>query len=293
MSWIGTFSDNSLTIVFPFLSLLNFTIEKIEDIACGTPSLGDFEVFCQVLFTDFPSMGLDLKLDGSTWTVFLPTDGAFDKYSTILEPLIGESSRTSNLFWETHHAGLNLMAYHFHNGDAFRVSQLECSELLEMSTGESSRHKCLKGERYQKGQGNHMVEGLPFPKIIKRDIEFCHGIVHIVDGVMLPSDFEDAALTFNSNGDLVVDPNVPITMVEEEESSEEFFGTNGDVSNDFDESMDTESAEGCVEPDVVYAVVNRFQIRRDNNCVEDWVEATKNNAIGARTKEKGALRFGT
>lgn len=255
---------------------------SLADVACGTTEHGEFSTFCDLMFTHFPSMGLDPKLDGSTWTVFMPTDAAFEAYSEVLDPIF---ETTSNLFWETDFAGLNIVAYHFHNGDAIALQDLECSGLTTMSNLEESRHKCNgEDERIQKGQGNHDEHGLPLPNIIKSDIEFCNGIIHVIDGVMLPKNFDEASLPAEAAAFSSGDDN-------DEETGGATDDTTGAMEGDDGSWEKSESEQGCIEPEAVFAVVNKFTIRNDNNCVGDWLEASNKNALGARTSEKGSLRF--
>lgn len=279
--------------------------QTLEEIACGTTEHGAFSIFCQLMYTDFPQMGLDLKLDGSTWTVFMPTDEAFQKYESVLEPIF---ETHSNLFWQTDFAGLNIIAYHFHNGYAYYKKHLYCSELITMSTGETSRHKCAGGQKYQKGQGNHDEEsGLPFPKFLKYDIEFCNGVVHVLDGIMLPVNYDQESgislfddITNNAE-DVVVTAGGIIPVEEDGEDEATGVGDDDEGNDDAtpeehlqsaaDHEHEMEMVDECVVPEAVYAVVNKFKVRTDQNCVDDWKVASNNNAKGARTSEPGALRF--
>lgn len=268
--------------------------QTLEDIACTTTEHGDFSIFCQLMFTDFPQMGLDLKLDGSTWTVFMPTDQAFQAYQSVLSPIF---ETRSNLFWQTDFTGLNIIAYHFLNGYAYYKRYLYCGELIAMSTGEESRHKCERGFRYQKGQGNHDQDsGLPFPKIIKSDIEFCNGVVHVLDGVMLPRDFDQQSeiSVFDDDQNTVPDKTFvtaggifPVGDMENDD------GTAEDQMHAIEHEIEKEAMaqEPCVAPEAVYAVVNQFKIRMDENCVKEFKDASNSNAKGARASEPGALRF--
>mmetsp|Transcript_26218 Transcript_26218/g.61609 ORF Transcript_26218/g.61609 Transcript_26218/m.61609 type:complete len:377 (+) Transcript_26218:71-1201(+) len=272
--------------------------KTLEEIACGTTEHGAFSIFCQLMYTDFPQMGLDLKLDGSTWTVFMPTDEAFQTYQSVLEPIFQERS---NLFWQSDFAGLNIIAYHFHNDYAYYSSDLYCKQLLTMSTGETSRHKCDAGFRYQKGQGNHDEDsGLPFPKIIETDIEFCNGVVHVLDGIMLPKNYdqESGIDLFDDDDDrnaAVVDGFVTVggifPIVGAGADDDEGGSDDATVEDELHSISDLVQQEECVVPEAVYAVVNKFKIRMDENCIDDWKAASNNNAKGARMSEPGALRF--
>lgn len=266
------------------LSLLSSKVlgqgcQSLEEIACSTTEHGDFSIFCKLMFTDFPLMGLDLKLDGGTWTVFMPTDSAFDTYEPVIKPYF---TLESNMFWETSFDGLNIMSYHFHNGYTYRRSDLYCQELIKMSNGDHSRHKCLSGSRYQNGGGNHGDHGLPNPKITKFDIEFCNGVIHVVDGIMLPGDYDKNTVT-------LIDESAPADTGSISDTDSIPDEDLSDYDSDHDHVHYSEG--GCEVPEQVYAVVNQYRIRTDDNCVEEWRKACNNNANGARIAEQGALRF--
>merc|ERR1711865_1294211 len=68
-----------------------------------------------------------------------------------------------------------------------------CSETLTAITGDTSRTKCDKGHgvdlKHQNGAGNTKQESLP--TITDTDIEFCNGMAHTLDHLMLPRYLEE------------------------------------------------------------------------------------------------------
>lgn len=66
----------------------------------------------------------------------------------------------------------------------YTYSNLECGGLLKTANGESSRTKCYKDDKFQRGpmQNDDML-----PKITAADVEACNGIIHVVDQVILPN----------------------------------------------------------------------------------------------------------
>jgi uncharacterized surface protein with fasciclin (FAS1) repeats len=78
----------------------------------------------------------------------------------------------------------DVLLFHTVKGTAINSADLSCSDTIEMGNGDDSRTKCKGGNTYQTGSGNIGMDLIP--QIIDQDIEACNGIIHILDGVMLP-----------------------------------------------------------------------------------------------------------
>merc|ERR1740130_2238861 len=130
----------------------------------------------------FSDANIEELFEGQSVTVFAPTDTAFASLFALLEETdteVDEETLGEIFFF---HATMGLVT----------SSDLECSGLIEMAAGGSSRTKCAtkewSGEEYliQKGGGNRKnnIE----PVIIAADIMACDdSVVHVITEVMLPN----------------------------------------------------------------------------------------------------------
>ena len=112
-------------------------------------------------------------LGSDTYTVFAPTDEAFDKLPEgTLESLLGDIPALTNI-----------LLFHAVADEVILSSDLECTGLIEMANGNESRTVCRDGSTFQKGAGNSRDA---MPEIVTADVEACNGVIHVVSQVMLP-----------------------------------------------------------------------------------------------------------
>ena len=129
------------------------------DLACSN---SDFSILCTLIVEN----GLAENLRSATWTVFAPTDEAFEN----APPFPSDRS----ISW--------LLMGHTVPGVAIPFEDLACSERTTMGNGKDTRTVCKSEGVYQKGRGNSDEER---PEIILADVEACNGIVHVVNEVIL------------------------------------------------------------------------------------------------------------
>ena len=151
-------------------------VRSITDLAADELcSDGDLTTLCE-LVTEYELYDL---LDGVTcncsWTVFAPTDSAFDAIVDVTSDLsIDEIS--------------NILMFHAVQFQELYFDDLQCKELIEMTNGDDSRTKCDKDddtkERFKIQKGAGQLDGM-LPRIIET-IETCNGPIHKVDNVLLP-----------------------------------------------------------------------------------------------------------
>ena len=129
------------------------------DLAC---SLADFSYLCSAV----KLAGLDGPLGKGRWTVFAPTDEAFEKLGDdLLETVLGDKELLTDILL-------------FHAVDDVVGSEdLICTERTEMANGQDSRTVCVGDDLFQKGGSNPRND---MPKIVGADIETCQGFVHVV-----------------------------------------------------------------------------------------------------------------
>ena len=130
--------------------------------------------------------------NGPVLTIFAPTDAAFTTWEE-------ETSQQIEGFLQTEEALRSILLYHIVAADqVVTYDELTCSALLETVNGGSSRTKCAgdQGElKYQSGTGNTAIletdTNHQLPLIIEQEsnVLSCNSnaIVHVVDGVILPS----------------------------------------------------------------------------------------------------------
>lgn len=139
------------------------------EIACTTDG---FEALC----TAVTAAGLAETLSGGSFTVFAPTDTAFDELLTALDVSLGDIPIKTVTDILLYHAVANKV---LDSGDVVD----SCGQLLTMANGKPTRTICRAGRIFQKGAGN---DDSDLPEIIQTDIKACNGIIHVVDEVILP-----------------------------------------------------------------------------------------------------------
>jgi uncharacterized surface protein with fasciclin (FAS1) repeats len=140
----------------------------IAGIACGTEG---FATLCAAV----KAAGLDGTLGSGTYTVFAPTDDAFENLpSGTLDALLKDIPALKNI-----------LLFHVVAGKKVYKKDLKCSRLVKMANNKSSRTVCRKNgtQLFQKGAGNPRSK---MPEIITADIKACNGVIHVVSEVMLP-----------------------------------------------------------------------------------------------------------
>ena len=114
-----------------------------------------------------------LNDDDGTWTVFAPTNYAFEDVGYDIMEKVTKNVKVLR----------NVLLFHVVD-DKVNSDDLYCMGLTEMANGDDSRTVCPSdGKVYQKGGGNPRNK---MPKIIDVNIRTCQGYIHIVDQVMLP-----------------------------------------------------------------------------------------------------------
>mmetsp|Transcript_11994 Transcript_11994/g.34363 ORF Transcript_11994/g.34363 Transcript_11994/m.34363 type:complete len:362 (-) Transcript_11994:219-1304(-) len=149
----------------------NSTCSTITDIICDEPNLN---AVCEAI-----SMSeLDDDLNEDTWTVFVPTDDAFEA--------LGRDNLDFMVLGNDTVPLTDLLLYHVVPGVSLTSDLLPCQaglNLIEMANGEDTRTKCTaKIPTAQKGVLNSKDDP---PNIVESDIIACNGVVHILDKVML------------------------------------------------------------------------------------------------------------
>jgi uncharacterized surface protein with fasciclin (FAS1) repeats len=147
-----------------------FFLLALAEIAC---SISDFDILCEALH----ATGLDNTLNrrGPTWTIFAPLDSAFEALpNDVLEPM--------RLFRENLEF---LILTHAISGKVLKEDDLDCGMEVTMASMEPTRTDCRDSDnqKFQLGRGNSDDD---LPQIVMTDIQACNGVIHILDGVVLP-----------------------------------------------------------------------------------------------------------
>ena len=136
--------------------------------------------------------GLSDVLDDGEWTVFAPTNEAFEtSFSSIDADKLSEDTELLR----------EIMLYHTIQDQVLAEADLPCVEgenLITMTNGRDVRSLCkLRQPTWLKGAGNSCKDRdrivtsrterwcTASPQIISTDVEVCNGIVHVLDGVLL------------------------------------------------------------------------------------------------------------
>jgi transforming growth factor-beta-induced protein len=108
---------------------------------------------------------------GGLFTIFAPTDDAFQ--------LAFESfGQIEDLQVIT-----NVLLQHVVWGSAVDSEDLVCDMTVPMANGDDNIITCKEDVFFVGGPGNDVDA---FPGIVTADIDACNGVIHIIDGVLLP-----------------------------------------------------------------------------------------------------------
>lgn len=143
------------------------------------------ELVCRVsslstLCTSITQAGLQPNLTDGNWTLFAPTNTAFFKIGDRLSAIFNNTDELTDL-----------ILYHAFDGLLY-VDDLLCASTLQMANGQTSSTECQEDRTYQMGEGNSVNAA---PQIVASNINTCNGILHIIDEVMLPANFEPVPQT--------------------------------------------------------------------------------------------------
>jgi len=198
--------------------------ESILDIIC---KLQNTRTFCEMVktVTDDNTLLLEGISGGSPYTVFAPTDTAFEQ-TPQLEQLSPEEKN-------------RLLMFHFYENVVLTDDDLECQTKLTSLTGDTSRVKCRRKSagvytKYQRGQGNKDIDDYPLIDIKSKVA--CSGIIHRLDHVLLP-------IVFDPFKGLLVNP-----VAEETEEEEEPVVTSQEQEEEPEEEEDETETEPPTEP---------------------------------------------
>lgn len=141
--------------------------QSIQEVVCD---MDDLSAICSYL-DDESILTLSTSSD-NLWTLFAPTDEAFEYIEDYLGPLEPE-------------AVMDVLKYQTIEGEELFSDDLVCESDLIMGNGKSSFTTCSRfsGDVYQKGPGNRSPRT---PRIIESDKTACNGVVHVVNYVILP-----------------------------------------------------------------------------------------------------------
>lgn len=139
------------------------------ELACGS---GSESTLC----TAIEAAGLGDELAEGEWTVFAPTDEAFENIpGDILANAMADTDALTNL-----------LLFHVVKGETLFSADLPCkagANLIEMANGFDTRTLCVGGvPTYQRGRRNSADM---LPTFEATDIEACNGVIHVISEVLL------------------------------------------------------------------------------------------------------------
>lgn len=153
---------------------------SVREIVCGSPDTGTFCEMVTKASSEYGEFGEGLDGD-RPYTVFAPTDEAFDRYEgELLNLKEAELYRT--------------LLFHFYEDVALGTEDLGCQGKLVSLTGDMSRTKCKRitagvYTKHQRGRGNKAIGD--FPVIDTETSESaCSGVVYKLSHVLLPIAFK-------------------------------------------------------------------------------------------------------
>ena len=158
---------------------MTMMIVKSADTVCNSDGNDDFSQLCELL----TKSNLVKALSTGEWTIFAPNKNALKgiEWDTYVDDQIKD-----------------VLLFHTVKGTSINGTDLSCSGKIEMGNGDDSRTKCRNDNTYQTGPGNLGMDSMP--QIIYPDISACNGVIHVLDGVMLPK-LSKTKPTMTENGD--------------------------------------------------------------------------------------------
>lgn len=142
------------TYSFPFIHFWTSV-----DFVC---SLDDFSTLCMAI----EEADLVNALSEGHWTVFAPTNTAFEKLGDVFDYIRSTYPKLLE----------DVLLFHGVAG-VVKSDDLYCTEVIEMANGRDSRTVCHDDAIFQKGESNPRNN---MPRIIETDIPTCQGYIHIV-----------------------------------------------------------------------------------------------------------------
>ena len=144
------------------------------DIACRSP---EFSTLCELVAKTELLDILQTTNQYDFTTVFAPTNDAFGRLAPEILEALNDPDNIDAL--------TNTLLYHI-APEKVMAEDLECGLKLEMANSVPSIAVCgNNGTFYQVGNGiSPGVNSLP--EIVGTEIETCHGVIHVVDEVLIP-----------------------------------------------------------------------------------------------------------
>eukprot|EP00534_Pseudo-nitzschia_fraudulenta_P002603 CAMPEP_0201119918 /NCGR_PEP_ID=MMETSP0850-20130426/4008_1 /ASSEMBLY_ACC=CAM_ASM_000622 /TAXON_ID=183588 /ORGANISM="Pseudo-nitzschia fraudulenta, Strain WWA7" /LENGTH=486 /DNA_ID=CAMNT_0047385821 /DNA_START=73 /DNA_END=1533 /DNA_ORIENTATION=+ len=142
------------------------TCQSIAEVFCILP---EFEILCQL------TKDADLfdTLSGGSFTIFAPINDAFESLpQNIANAIISDTDLLTNVLLS--HA-LPIPTF---------AATLECGGEISMISGEETTTVCADSIIFQVGAGNAAGS---IPSIVAPDGVACNGVIHAIDGVILPA----------------------------------------------------------------------------------------------------------
>jgi len=157
-----------------FLSFTHSHIQIAENVLCGIERNDTFSVLCDLIESNNFNLTDDWSNKNINWTVFAPTNDAFDRLDDTLD---GRLSDVPEDLLE------QILQFHVVKHEKLLWKDLPCKageNLITMSNGKNVRIKCKDGSPYGiKGKWNNVTAN--FTKV---DFTVCNGVIHAIDDVL-------------------------------------------------------------------------------------------------------------
>ena len=118
--------------------------------------------------------GITDLFSGGLFTIFAPSNDAF-------QAALQSLGQTVDM--QDPRVITNILLQHVVWGSAVYSKDLVCDMTVPMSNGDDNTITCKDDDFFVGGPGNDVDA---FPGIASADIDACNGVIHIIDGVLLP-----------------------------------------------------------------------------------------------------------
>lgn len=150
-----------------FISIVYFYLQIPADIVCTET---EYQSLCGLMRL----AGIADLFSGGLFTIFAPSNDAF-------QAALQSLGQTVDM--QDPRVITNILLQHVVWGSAVYSKDLVCDMTVPMSNGDDNTITCKDDDFFVGGPGNDVDA---FPGIASADIDACNGVIHIIDGVLLP-----------------------------------------------------------------------------------------------------------
>jgi len=142
---------------------------------CTAP---EFQTLCSLVEQAGLTGALSSRDAFEAYTIFAPTNEAFENLDSGISGSLQDVDALTNV-----------LLYHVAPTEIRTSDENFCGASVEMANGGQSTTLCDTAGVYQVGNG--ASPGVKLPQFISSNLEVCHGVIHMINEVLIPADTEN------------------------------------------------------------------------------------------------------